>query len=63
MNRGALICQRKKNIEQTFRNTKLTTLVYCLLPEIWKFFDSEKGQKEFVERKAKQDCIRQEKRV
>lgn len=44
----------KKHNESGIPQHEIEALARCLLPEIQKFFESEEGQREFAEWKAKQ---------
>ena len=39
---------------------EIEALARCLLPEIYNFFESDEGKREFEEWKAKQDKVRKE---
>jgi truncated hemoglobin YjbI len=43
----------KKHNEEGIPQHEIEALARCLLPEIRKFFESEEGQREFAEWKAK----------
>lgn len=44
----------KKHDKSSIPQHEIEALARCLLPEIQKYFESEEGQREFAEWKAKQ---------
>ena len=53
--------RRKKLINETnVPEHQIETIARCLLPDILKFYESEEGQKEFEQWKAKREMDKEE---